>query len=232
MLALHPLAELAPATSSPAACSPRSQPVRRSPRARAALGDEFAQRFPTVYESCMAAGIDPAIQPIPVAPAAHYHMGGIGRPARPHLDRGLWAGGEVSSTGAHGANRLASNSLLEAVVFAARIAEDIDGRAFEVANPWSRHAPANNALPAARRAEPRARHDDMPCRRDPRWRGPGRRRPHLRRHRARRGHIALRNMATTALLVAAAAWSRHESRGGTLPLGLSEPKRPRRAHAP
>src|SRR6202048_221227 len=93
-----------------------------------ALGAHFAERFPTVYASCISAGIDPAKQPIPVATAAHYHMGGISVDAHGRTSlKGLWAGGEVSSTGAHGANRLASNSLLEAVVYAARIAEDIDG---------------------------------------------------------------------------------------------------------
>src|SRR5262249_58823478 len=93
-----------------------------------ALGARFADKFPTVYASCISAGIDPAAQPIPVAPAAHYHMGGIAVDERGRTSlKGLWAGGEVSSTGAHGANRLASNSLLEAVVYAARIAEDIAG---------------------------------------------------------------------------------------------------------
>ena len=93
---------------------------------RAAIGDAFAERFPTVYAACKAAGIDPATQPIPIAPAAHYHMGGVhvDGAGRTSLD-GLWACGEVTCTGAHGANRLASNSLLEAVVFAARVAEDI-----------------------------------------------------------------------------------------------------------
>lgn len=93
-----------------------------------AIGDQFEARFPTVYAACKDAGIDPAIQPMPIAPAEHYHMGGILTDAngRTSLD-GLWAAGEVASTGAHGANRLASNSLLEAVVFAARIAEDIQG---------------------------------------------------------------------------------------------------------
>jgi L-aspartate oxidase len=94
----------------------------------AAVGRHFPAMFPTVYASCMEAGIDPVIQPIPVVPAVHYHMGGILTDAqgRTSLD-GLWAAGEVTSTGAHGANRLASNSLLEAVVFAARIADDIQG---------------------------------------------------------------------------------------------------------
>lgn len=95
---------------------------------RSSVGARFPELFPTVYASCMNAGIDPVRQPIPVVPAVHYHMGGILTDAqgRTSLD-GLWAAGEVTSTGAHGANRLASNSLLEACVFAARIAEDIQG---------------------------------------------------------------------------------------------------------
>jgi L-aspartate oxidase len=77
--------------------------------------------FPAVFAACMSAGIDPRVQPIPVAPAAHYHMGGVatdldGRTSLP----GLWPAGECASTGVHGANRLASNSLLEAAVFGAR----------------------------------------------------------------------------------------------------------------
>ena len=91
-----------------------------------AIGDAFPQTFPTVYKACRHASIDPRREPIPVAPAAHYHMGGVttdlsGRSTRD----GLWAVGEAASTGVHGANRLASNSLLEAVVFGARIADAI-----------------------------------------------------------------------------------------------------------
>jgi L-aspartate oxidase len=91
------------------------------------LGAEFLeQRFPTIVASCRAAGIEPGVDPIPVAPAAHYASGGVrtdlhGRTSIP----GLYACGEVACTGVHGANRLASNSLLEGLVFSRRIAEDI-----------------------------------------------------------------------------------------------------------
>jgi L-aspartate oxidase len=93
------------------------------------LAPVFAAHFPTVFAACQAAGIDPRKEPIPVAPAAHYHMGGVLTDAagRTTVD-GLWACGEVTSTGAHGANRLASNSLLEAVVFGDRVARDIKAK--------------------------------------------------------------------------------------------------------
>ncbi|MFI1995135.1 L-aspartate oxidase [Actinoplanes sp. NPDC020271] len=91
------------------------------------LGKEFLEsRFPTIMASTRAAGVDPATELIPVAPAAHYASGGVrtdlhGRTSIP----GLYACGEVACTGVHGANRLASNSLLEGLVFAKRIADDI-----------------------------------------------------------------------------------------------------------
>ena len=89
--------------------------------AREAVGAAFPEHFPAVFAACLASGIDPRTAPVPVAPAAHYHMGGVaadldGRTSLP----GLFAAGEVAATGVHGANRLASNSLLEAVVCGAR----------------------------------------------------------------------------------------------------------------
>ncbi len=94
--------------------------------ARQAVGDDFPHRFPTVFDLCIQRGIDPRQQPIPVSPAAHYHMGGVAVGSRGRSSAaGLWACGEVASSGAHGANRLASNSLLEAMVFGARVAADL-----------------------------------------------------------------------------------------------------------
>lgn len=98
---------------------------------RKAVGAEFPHEFPTVFESCMSAGIDPRTALIPVAPAVHYHMGGLATDSYGQTNlEGLFALGECSSTGVHGANRLASNSLLEATVFGGRAAEYILGNEF------------------------------------------------------------------------------------------------------
>ncbi|WP_083099254.1 L-aspartate oxidase [Pseudophaeobacter leonis] len=126
---LHPDAELAPRDIVARAIFAETQAGRRPMLdTRAALGAEVLQRFPALAETCARAGIDPVAQPIPVAVAAHYHMGGIetdlqGRASLDHL----WVSGEAASTGLHGANRLASNGLLEALVYARRAAADIAG---------------------------------------------------------------------------------------------------------
>ena len=96
--------------------------------ARTKPGADFARRFPAIDGFCRAIGIDPALQPIPVRPAAHYHMGGVAVDGAGRSSvSGLWACGEVASTGLHGANRLASNSLTEAAVCAGWVADSVAG---------------------------------------------------------------------------------------------------------
>ncbi|MEM6649505.1 MAG: L-aspartate oxidase [Pseudomonadota bacterium] len=108
-----------------------------------ALGERFEANFPTVYNACREAGIDPSKEQIPIAPAAHYHMGGILTDANGQSSvSGLYAVGEVASTGVHGANRLASNSLLEALVFGARAATAIKNAA-----PSPLQAPVSPPVP-------------------------------------------------------------------------------------
>jgi L-aspartate oxidase len=89
--------------------------------ARTAIGEAFPHEFPAVFAACMRSGLDPRVSPIPVMAACHYHMGGIAADADGRTTvAGLYAVGECAATGVHGANRLASNSLLEAAAFGRR----------------------------------------------------------------------------------------------------------------
>ena len=127
MQAVHPDAELAPRDVVARAIFAETQAGRRPMLdTRDAIGAQILERFPAVAAACQRGGIDPVTQPIPVAAAAHYHMGGIAvsSTGRSSLS-GLWACGEASATGLHGANRLASNGLLEALVYGRRAALDI-----------------------------------------------------------------------------------------------------------
>lgn len=232
MLGVHPLAELAPRDIVARAVAREIAEGRRPfLDCRKAIGSRFPQAFPTVYAHCMAAGIDPVTEPIPVAPAEHYHMGGIATDERGRTSvSGLWAVGEVTSTGLHGANRLASNSLLEAIVFGARAASDIralvgDGSGLFAASLRKvRGEPAiDRELRAALLAELRqTMTDDV---------GVVRSRRSLTRALLKLvdlsdlagADIELANMLLTARLVAASALRREESRGGHFRTDFPEP---------
>jgi L-aspartate oxidase len=127
MTGVHPLADLAPRDVVAAAITRTlAETGAECVHLDATAIPQFALRFPTVYAACRHAGIDPVREPIPVTPAAHYACGGVvtdlhGRTAVP----GLYAAGEVARTGLHGANRLASNSLLEGLVVGARAARAV-----------------------------------------------------------------------------------------------------------
>lgn len=129
MAGQHELAELAPRDIVAKAIMRRMQERDAEHMfldARHFGAEMWEHRFPTILAACRANGIDPVTEPIPIAPAAHYASGGVrtddhGRTTVP----GLYASGECACTGVHGANRLASNSLLEGLVYAERIVADI-----------------------------------------------------------------------------------------------------------
>jgi len=127
MLQEHPAAEMAPRDVVARSIEKRTaagQTVFLDMRPVFHVGENHL--FPQAIEAARNAGFEPAQEPVPVIPAAHYHMGGIqtDHRGRTSID-GLWACGEVATTGIHGANRLASNSLLEALVYARRVAVEI-----------------------------------------------------------------------------------------------------------
>ncbi len=127
MTSVHPAAELAPRDVVARAIE---QKITAGGSVyldmRPVVANGLAGEFPEAVHACREAGLDPANDLLPIVPAAHYHMGGIHVDDDGHTSlEGLWACGEVANTGVHGANRLASNSLLEAVVYARRVAAGI-----------------------------------------------------------------------------------------------------------
>jgi len=128
MHSYHPLAELAPRDVVARAITDQMKKNKSDYVYLDAtkIKDKFSQRFPTIYKNCFTLGINPEKEYIPVAPAAHYTMGGIKTDTWGQTNlTNLYACGECTSTGVHGANRLASNSLLEGLVFGNRIAQKI-----------------------------------------------------------------------------------------------------------
>lgn len=184
------------------------------------LGKGFAKRFPGIFALCQARGIDPSVQPIPVTPAAHYMMGGIVTDLSGHTSLpGLFACGEVACTGVHGANRLASNSLLEGLVFAERVARELSSakqhaaprraRAFDVP-PLADRGAAQVAADAIRALM----WDYAAIDRNSRGLRACLHGLDLLESRLTEGMTEERNLLDTARLIASAALARKESRGG------------------
>jgi L-aspartate oxidase len=158
MRGVHPLGDLAPRDVVSAAIT------RRMGLAPGGVDDHvfldatgisgFAARFPTVHAACAVVGVDPAVDPIPVTPAAHFACGGVVTTVEGRSSvRGLYAAGEVARTGLHGANRLASNSLLEGLVVGERAAEAVaaDLAAELLADPKHGSLPERTSAPVAER---------------------------------------------------------------------------------
>ena len=205
------------------------------------------ERFPNIYEECLRWGIDIAQQPIPVVPAAHFMCGGIttnfeGRTTIP----GLWAIGECASTGLHGANRLASNSLLEGLVFAHRAAEAL--KEVDRSKPWpdvpewetGAAGPSDEAVVITQNWDELRRlmwNYVGIVRSTSRLRRASRRIAMLNeeiveyywKYFVTRDLLELRNIATVAQLIVECAASRHESRGlhFTIDYAATDPKQAR-----
>jgi len=219
MLAEHPDAELAPRDVVARAIWRKLSAGRKVYLdARAAVGAAFPERFPSVWRTAERWGLDPRVEPLPVTPAEHYFMGGIvtdldGRTSLP----GLWAVGEVASTGLHGANRLASNSLLEGMVLGAAASRSIAESPAAPPPTSALEVPAGAlAASGSGKAQIRAAVRELM------WRYVGLVRDahgltHALAELARlekEADAAERNMLLAAKLIATAALERTESRGG------------------
>lgn len=220
MVKRHRLAELAPRDVVAREIYRERQRGRRVYLDARKLGRSFKVRFPGIFALCKARGIDPSRDLIPVIPAAHYMMGGIvtDLAGRSSMDR-LYACGEVSRTGVHGANRLASNSLLEGLVFAERVARDMITRPAISGTPRKKEweAPVLSDRGAAQVAADAVRRVMWNCV------GIDRDAKGLREGLAELADIETRlpegateelNMVETGRLIATGALHRKESRGG------------------
>jgi L-aspartate oxidase len=227
----HPLAELAPRDVVAREVVRAQRDMGQVSLDATHLGERFATRFPGIFAVCLEHGIDPRREPIPVTPAAHYTMGGVvtDLAGRTSLSR-LYAVGEVASTGVHGANRLASNSLLEGLVFAERVAHD------------ALEAPRIERVPGARRwsvpgmtSEPATQHAAKEIR-ALMWEYAGLERTSAGLRtclasldsiiaRLPNGAIDEANMALTARLITEAALLREESRGAHYRADFPLPRR-------
>jgi L-aspartate oxidase len=194
------------------------------------LSRTFARRFPGILQLCLARGIDPRRDLIPVTPAAHYMMGGVvtDLAGRSSLDR-LYACGEVSRTGVHGANRLASNSLLEGLVFAERVARDAVN---QPRLPRLPRVPAWTVTPLGDRGAAQVAADEI---RQVMWTYAGIDRNAAGLRAARKALESIRarltpgateelNMVETAGLIVESALLRRESRGGHFRSDFPKPK--------
>ena len=192
------------------------------------------EHFPNIHAECLKYGVDMTVQPIPVVPTAHYMCGGVttdlhGRTTIP----GLWAIGECASTGLHGANRLASNSLLEGLVFGHRAAKKLAQQIEELRQYPKPDVPdwqSGNAVPSDEEVVITHNWDELRrtmwnyvgiVRSDARLRRAARRiallqdeiREYYWKHFVTRDLLELRNIATVAELIVGCASARHESRG-------------------
>ena len=223
---VHPAAEMGPRDIVARAMWRHQQDGHEAFLDATDLAGRLADRFPTVLDLCLQRGLDPRLQPMPVTPAAHYHMGGVEVDlyGRTSVD-GLWACGEAAHTGLHGANRLASNSLLEALVFGSRIGERLaaSGREDAAIRGGSLASiPRLQVAHTPRLAGESAR--IAACLRSVMWDGVGLERTargmrdamweiQRLREQAPEGVGELVNLLDAARLVARAAWTRTESRG-------------------